>query len=258
LRDPKDAPPEIKWPSNDTWEFGEEPDLIINAPAATIAAVGPDQYPSPSVPSGMTEDRYIKWMQILPGDTKAVHHVLVFAHQKDSALAPLVGDGARGRNANADNPGAANPDSARASAGGEQVAMLAEYARGNNGDIFEDGEAKLLEAGATISFEFHYHPNGEKATVDNTKVGIKFFPKGFVPKHLISTRGISSSESLAIAPGDPNSRSDAYFVLAQPARLLSFQPHMHYRGHRMTLEAIPPSGSAGVPERDRAPHDGVS
>jgi hypothetical protein len=48
--------------------------------------------------------------------------------------------------------------------------------------------------------------------------------------------------SLAIAPGDPNSRSDAYFTLTQPSRLVSFQPHMHYRGKRMTLEAIPPSG----------------
>jgi len=240
--DPKDAPADIKWPSNDAWEFGE-PDLIIKAPTANIAALGPDQYPTPSVPSGMTEDRYIQWMQVLPGDTKVVHHVLVMAHQKDSALAPLVGDTARGRNANNDNPGAANPNAARATQGGEQVAMLAEYARGNNGDIFEDGQGKLLQAGATISFEFHYHPNGESPAVDNTRVGIKFFPKGYVPKHLISTRGISSSEALAIAPGDPNSRSDAYFVLAEPARLLSFQPHMHYRGHRMTLEAIPPSGT---------------
>ena len=239
--DVKDAPPDIKWPSNDTWEFGE-PDLVINAPTANIPALGPDAYPSPSVPSGMTEDRYIKWMQVIPGDAKVVHHVLVFAHQEQSALAPLVGE-QRARGANA-NPGAANADSGRASAGGEQVAMLAEYARGNDGDIFDDGEAKLLQAGATISFEFHYHPNGEKAAVDNTKVGIKFFPKGYVPKHLISTRGISSQESLAIAPNDPNSRSDAYFVLAQAARLVSFQPHMHYRGHRMTLEAILPSGQA--------------
>jgi mono/diheme cytochrome c family protein len=235
--DPKDAPPDVKWPADNTWEFGE-PDLVINAPTAHIPALGADQYPTPSVPSGMTEDRYIKWMQVIPGDAKVVHHVLVMAHQKDSALAPLVGD-ARTRN---DNPGAANPNSGRASVAGESVAMLAEYARGNDGDIFDEGQGKLLQAGATISFEFHYHPNGESAATDNTKVGIKFFPKGYVPKHLISTRGISSQEALAIAPGDANSRSDAYFQLAQPARLVSFQPHMHYRGKRMTLEAILPTG----------------
>ena len=30
----------------------------------------------------MTEDRYIQWMQVIPGDAKVVHHVLVMAHQK--------------------------------------------------------------------------------------------------------------------------------------------------------------------------------
>ena len=211
---------------------------MIHAPTANIAAIGPDQYPHPEVPSGMTEDRYIQWMQVLPGDTKVVHHVLVSAHQKDSALGPLVG-AQRGDDAVAGGNGG---NAARRPTSGESVSMLAEYARGNDGDIFEDGQAKLLQAGATISFEFHYHPNGEKAAVDNTRVGIKFFPKGYVPKHLVSTRGISSSEALAIAPGDANSRSDAYFVLAEAARLVSFQPHMHYRGKRQTLEAILPSG----------------
>jgi hypothetical protein len=79
---------------------------------------------------------------------------------------------------------------------------------------------------------------------DKSKVGIKFFPKGYKPKHLITTMPIYSM-SLMIPPGDPNARSDAYFYLSQPARIVSFQPHMHYRGKRMTLEAIPPSG---VPE----------
>src|SRR5436309_8871163 len=32
--DPKDAPPAVKWPADNTWQFGEEPDLIVNAPPA--------------------------------------------------------------------------------------------------------------------------------------------------------------------------------------------------------------------------------
>jgi hypothetical protein len=130
----------------------------------------------------------------------------------------------------------------RSGAGGEPVAMLTEYARGNDGDIFDGDVSKLLEAGAVIRFQQHLHPNGEQAFVEHTKVGIKFFPRGYTPKHLIVSHGISSRTSLAVPPMDPNARSDAYFTLAQPARLVSFQPHMHYRGHRMTLEAIMPNG----------------
>ena len=229
--DPKDAAPAVQWPDNNTWQFGEEPDLVIHAPTANIAAIGPDQYPAPEVPSGMTEDRYIKWIQVLPGETRVVHHTLVFAHQPAQANGAVLGD-----DANRNNGGGRN------AIGNEQVALLSEYARGNDGDIFDENEAKLLQAGAVISFQFHYHPNGESAAVDNTRVGIKFFPKGFVPKHLVSTRAISSQEAVKIAPGDPASRSDSYFTLEEPARLVSFQPHMHYRGTRQTFEAILPSG----------------
>ena len=121
--------------------------------------------------------------------------------------------------------------------------MLTEYARGNDGDVFQDGDAKLLARDVTIRFQIHYHPNGEKPVIgDQATVGIKFWPAGYQPKHVIQTRNIQNMASLAIAPGDPNSRSDAYFTLTQPSRLVSFQPHMHYRGKRMTLEAIPPNG----------------
>ncbi len=173
-------------------------------------------YPEPEVPSGMTEDRYIKWIQVLPGDTKVTHHVLVFA--LDSTLAPVAAsDGV--------------------------PTMLTEYARGNDGDIFQDGDAKLLARDVTIRFQIHYHPNGETPVIgDQATVGIKFWPAGYQPKHVIQTRNIQNMASLAIAPGDPNSRSDAYFTLTQPSRIVSFQPHMHYRGKRMTLEAIPPNG----------------
>ena len=238
--DMKDAPAPITWTDDNAWQFGEEPDLVIHAPTANIPALGPDQYPTPSVPSGMTEDRYIKWIQVLPGARTIDHHILVFAHQPESA----AGVSSFGNNArNNDNAaGAANAAAAggRQAIAGEKITRLAEYARGNDGDIYDENTGLLLQAGAVISFEFHYHPNGESPAVDNTLVGIKFFPKGFTPKHLVSTRGISGGP-LAIPPNEVF-RSDSWFTLEQPARLVSYQPHGHYRLTHMTLEAIPPSG----------------
>jgi hypothetical protein len=188
----------------------------------------------------MTEDRYIKWIQVLPGARTIDHHILVFAHQPQSA----AGATSVNRNGGGNN----NPDAAAGAAnfsrnnviGSEKVTRLAEYARGNDGDIYDDNEGLLLQAGAVISFEFHYHPNGESPAVDNSIVGIKFFPKGYQPKHLVSTRGISGGP-LAIPPNEVY-RSDSWFTLDQPARLVSFQPHGHYRLTHMTLEAIPPNG----------------
>jgi hypothetical protein len=167
-----------------------------------------------------------------------VHHTLVFAVQdKPSNGMPQI-------------PGLPNLGAGSVRAltrqenGGARIvtSMLTEYARGNDGDIFDDGQAKMLAAGSSLRWQFHYHPNGKQQVVDRTRVGIKFWPKGWQPKHLISTMALASPETLAIAPGDPASRSDSYFPLAAPARLLSYQPHMHYRGKRMVLEAILPTG----------------
>jgi len=220
---PADAPAPRVFPPANSWVFGEEPDLVVTSSGFNVPALAADQYPKIDVPTGLTEDRYIKWMQVIPEDPKVLHHVLIYALQSEAATGAVLGE-------------------QRRSPGSRGNSLLTEYARGNDGDIFTDGTAKLLKAGSKLRFSFHYHPNGEKPVNEHAKIGFKFFPKGYTPKYLISTRGISSPTELAIPPGDPNARSDAYFRLDEPARLVSFQPHMHYRGKRMTLEAILPSG----------------
>ncbi|HKT82170.1 MAG TPA: cytochrome c [Vicinamibacterales bacterium] len=234
--DMKDAPPPIVFPPANSWVFGEPPDLIVTSSGYDVPRSGPDLYPSVTVPSGLTEDRYIKWMQIMPENPKVVHHVLVYTIQDMQSVGQVV-------RAAGSNRGGRNNNQAAAGSGQPTTSLLIEYARGNDGDIFKEGSAKMLQAGSQIRFSFHYHPNGETAVPnEKTKIGIKFFPKGYTPKHLIVTNGISSQETLVIPPGEANARSDAFFRLDQPARLVSFQPHMHYRGKRQTLEAILPNG----------------
>jgi len=221
---PSDAPPPRAFPPANSWVFGEEPDLVVASSGFIVPAVAADQYPKIDVPTGLTEDRYIKWMQVIPEDPKVLHHVLIYALQGEPATGAVLGE------------------QRRSTSGARPNSLLTEYARGNDGDIFTDGTAKLLKAGSKLRFSFHYHPNGEKAVNEHAKIGFKFFPKGYTPKYLISTKGISSPTTLAIPPGEANARSDAYFRLEEPARLVSFQPHMHYRGKRQTLEAILPNG----------------
>jgi hypothetical protein len=223
--DPKDAPPPKQFLPANSWMFGEEPDLVVTSSGFNVPAVAADQYPKIDVPTGLTEDRYIKWMQVIPEDPTVLHHVLIYAIQGEPAGGGILGEQRRG-----------------ILSGSRANSLLIEHARGNDGDIFTDGTAKLLKAGSKLRFSFHYHPNGVKAVNEKAKIGFKFFPKGYTPKYLISTKGISSPGTLAIPPGEPNARSDAYFRLEEAARLISFQPHMHYRGKRMTLEAIMPTG----------------
>ena len=77
--DPADAPAPRVFPPANSWVFGEEPDLVVNSSGFNVPAVAADQYPKIDVPTGLTEDRYIKWMQVIPEDPKVLHHVLIFS-----------------------------------------------------------------------------------------------------------------------------------------------------------------------------------
>ena len=266
---PADAPPPMKFSDENVWYNGEEPDLIVSAtPTEVDANVGDLNVRSGPFDTGLTEDRYIKWIQVIPGDATVVHHALVNAQQSGGTTAANVQE----ETVDTRRLGFRSP------AG--YSSMLIEYVRGNNVDIFDEDASKIVRKDAKITFSFHYHGNGKATAKDASKLGIKFFPRGVKPKHLIVTHPLNYRPGVIIPPHDPNARSDAYFTLGAPTRLISFQPHMHYRGRRMVLEAITPDGRqqiltdvprftwiwqvtypvqapAGVSERDDPPHDRV-
>jgi len=207
---PADMPAPKVFDDSGRWHIGK-PDLIVTMPVeATIAPAGPDWWANYLANSGLTEDRYIKAVEAKPGQGAAAR---VVHHEVASLVFP---DGSGG--------------------GG----TLVEYAVGKNGDIFPDGAGKLMKAGAQVRFNMHYHSVGEEIT-DRSQVGFVFYPKGYVPKHVINTVLAPNADDLDIPAGADNVRSDAYYKMDRPARLVGFMPHMHNRGKRQCLEAIYPT-----------------
>ena len=200
-----------------------KPDLIVTATPYTVKPEQPDQWLDFYVDSGLKEDRYIKEIEGMPSypdGFRVVHH----AHQY---LIPSGAEGGEGM-------------------GGEQT--LNEYAVGKNADMFPDGSGRLIKAGTKIHFNIHYHAIG-KEVHDAFKLGLVFYPKGVVPKHIEITQTIGSNpETLDIPPGADNVRSDAYHRFATPVKLTAFQPHMHNRGKRECLEALYPDGRSEMLE----------
>ena len=207
---PADLPPARHFEDADVWHIGK-PDLIVSMPVAyTVKPANSDWWGDFIADSGLTEDRYIKAVETrpsAPGGRRVVHH----------AVTSLVYD---------DGP-----------AGG---GTLNEYAVGKYGDIYPEGAGKLIKAGAKIRFNMHYHAVGEPIT-DRTSVAFVFYPKDYVPKHVMTTVLSPNNDDLDIPAGADNVRSDAYFKLDRPARLTGYQPHMHNRGKAQCLEAIYPN-----------------
>jgi hypothetical protein len=208
MGDPADMPAPRAFPNEtDRWHIGQ-PDLVVTMPAAhVVPADGADWWGYYMADLPLTEDRYIKAIEVKPGNHKVVHH----------GNAWVVQDG--------------EPDNAGT--------PLEQYSVGKHGDIYPDGTGKLLKAGGRISFHLHYHSIGEELR-DQTSVGFVFYPKGYVPTHALRSEALANHADLDIPAGADDVRHDSYSKLEKPARFLAYGPHMHNRGKKNCVELIYP------------------
>jgi hypothetical protein len=205
---PKDLPPPVTFPPDSEWFIGK-PDLLVATDDFTMYPNGPDWWIDQFAETRLTEDRWIKAMEIKPSNPKIVHHAVVLVIEPD----PPPGTPATG-------------------------VQLHEYAVGKYGDIFAENTGRLLKAGTRLRFDMHYFAIGSEQH-NRTTIAFKFYPKGEVPKYPVRSYAIRNlpNDELEIPPNTVV-RTDGYFRLPRNARIDAFQPHMHMRGRGMTLEAI--------------------
>jgi hypothetical protein len=211
-------PPPRHFEPADKWHIGQ-PDLIVELPEdRVVPATAPDRWLDILVDPGLKEDRYIQAIETKPTKgAKVVHHVVTSMKNEDgSDPTDDAGDVVQG-------------------------IFLNEYALGKNGDVFPEGAGRLIKAGTKINFNVHLHAIGQE-TRANAALGLKFYPKGYVPKYIETTRVTGETKELDIPPNTDNVRSDGYTTLTKPARVLSYQPHLHNRGKASCMEAIYPGG----------------
>src|SRR5712691_3566336 len=196
---PADLPPPRQFAAAETWLIGQ-PDVIVSLPKDYIVpAKAPDRWPDILVDPRLTEDRYIKGVQIIPTKGFTVIH-----HIRTSIVEPTDTTLGSGKLDDADVPLEV----------GEQGVFLNEYAIGKQGDVFPDGSGRLIKAGTKINFQLHVHPNGTE-TPTNVALGLKFYPRGYVPRHVISSTTVSAPQ-VDIRPHADNVRSDGYLTLKKP------------------------------------------
>ena len=206
---PADLPKPLTFLSDKQWFIGT-PDLVATTDKDfTMYPHGPDWWLDQYGEIQLTEDRWIKAMEVKPSNPKVVHHSVVYAIEPDAP------------------PG--TPESG---------VQLTEYAVGKYGDIFNDNTGRLLKKGTRLRFDMHYFATGKEERNGMT-IAFKFYPIGFVPKYKVRSIAIRNTpnDELEIPPNSVV-RTDGYFRLTNNARIDSFQPHMHMRGRGMTVESI--------------------
>jgi len=231
MGDPAHMPPPVRWPDDATWNFESlfgPPDLVIRSPAYTQKGDAQDAWYKPVVPTGLTEPRWVRAIEIRPATVKGrriTHHALARLQQEEP------------------REQSSNEEDAEIGAG-----LFMEWAVGKQGEIMRPGSGKLMLPGSRIIFDIHYHAVGEDIT-DSVELGIYFYPKGQEPGHR-QVLGLfhainGGSRGLDIPPNTVTTHQGV-FVMKKAGRIENFQPHMHLRGRGMMMEAILPNGTTQV------------
>jgi peroxiredoxin/mono/diheme cytochrome c family protein len=196
----------------DGWNIGK-PDAVyeFSKPVA-VNANGTMPYQNVIVETKLTEDKWVKALEVRPSAPQVVHHVLVFA------ILP-------GEPENVED---------------ERADFFAAYVPGQSNVSYPDGLAKRLPKGTKLRFQMHYTPNGT-ATQDSTKLGVIFAEKA--PINEIHVLGIANTK-INIKAGQERHPEYATFKVPQNATLLALMPHMHLRGAGFRYEITAPKGEA--------------
>jgi len=224
--DPRDAPAPKQWVEG--WNI-EQPDRVIEMPKPVeIPARGDVEYTYQIIPTGFTQDTWVRMSEIRPSSRQHVHHAVVYIRPPDSTWL---------RNAPRNTPFTASSlrdPHLQHEAHWTDSDMLLVYAPGSAPDQWPEDMAKLIPAGSDLVLQMHYTTNG-RAARDQTSVGM-VLTKAQPPKRVLTLQ--LTNDHFEIPPGAEDYRVEAWGTLPNDATLLSFFPHTHLRGKRFEYNII--------------------
>jgi Ca2+-binding EF-hand superfamily protein/mono/diheme cytochrome c family protein len=212
--DVADAPKPRVFPSE--WSIGKPDAIIAAAKPISIKAEGTMPYQHVTVTTDFPEDRWVRGYEILPTAREVVHHVIVSVHEKGSKVRGGGEEGSQG--------------------------YWAAYVPGNTKQVYPEGFARKLPAGATVSFQIHYTPNG-KAVEDTMRMGLLFAKEP--PKYVIHTTALPNAR-ISIPPGEASHVEVAQRTLPTDVNVMAWMAHMHVRGKAFKFEVTLPGGKTEV------------
>jgi hypothetical protein len=223
--DPKDMPAPKQWSDGQGWNFAaafgqKEPDLIIKSYDFTMPAVSQDVWDKRVTPSGITEPRWVRAIEIRPDTLKGrkiTHHAIAYLEQTEPGVSTGFG----------------------------LPTPFMEWAVGKQGEMMRPDTGKLLLPGSKFHWDIHYSQAGEEIS-SKVEMGIYFYPKGQEPKFRTTLSLVPAAlGTLDIRP-NTIAVEEGFTTLREAARIESFQAHMHLRGKAMMLEALLPTGQKQV------------
>jgi hypothetical protein len=204
-------------------------DLTLTIPAYTVSTTATDMYRAFAIPTGLTEDVYVTDIEVVPGNTAAVHHVQVF---HDGSGIPATLD--------AQDPGPGY--TSFWGTGSDQAQFISGWVPGQSARHYPPGMGFLLPAGADVVIQIHY-PVSANGQVDQTKVNIKYTTEPLRQLYIspvLNHEGLN--EGPLVIPPDQLTEFTADLPIGVDLTMLEVCAHMHLLGKSIKAWATAPNG----------------
>ncbi len=204
------------------------PNLKVQMPVYTSKATSSkDDYICVSIPSGLTKDRKIKAVEVIPGNRQIVHHTLVFIDPTGQYVGDTVGG-------DCGSPSTGN--------------MVTGYAPGGQPTLFPNGgnfkTGMTLPAGSNVILAMHY-PEGSAGQKDSTAVHFYFYDENETGVREIQTAPLLENWNFCVNANAVKTVTDWFpsssTGIPADVSLLSIFPHCHLLGKSMESYAIGPN-----------------
>mgnify|MGYP006162986973 CR=1 FL=1 len=194
------------------------PDLELQIPTYTSTATSnSDDYVCFSIPTGLTQNRKIRAIEVIPGNLQTVHHVLV-------AIDLFFN----------------NSIVTTSNCMGPQGNMIYGYAPGSSPLIYpidtNNSFGVVLPANSSVTLAMHY-PEGSFGQLDSTKVKFYFYPQNTVIRE-ITTDFLIQNFFFTLPANYITQVSESFGPTIQDYSFMSVFPHMHLLGKDLECFAV--------------------
>ena len=223
-----DLPPQPKFVEG--WRLGK-PDLILTATKPlTLSPQGTDTYWNFIFPVPIQETKWVKAVEIRPGDKRYVHHANILVDRAGASRSresePGVGFG--GMEIRIESQ-VFDPDS-----------HLLFWKPGTVPYVEPEGMALRLDKGTDLILNTHLQPSG-KAEVIQPSIGLYFTPHAATKLPMLLQ--LENDVKLDIPAGEKNFLVTDDFVLPVDVDLMAIYPHAHYLGKDIQAFVTLPGGN---------------
>jgi len=226
--EPSDLPPAPKFVAG--WQLGQ-PDQVIKAEKPfVLPASGSDMYWNFIFRTPVDRTRWLKAIEIRPGDKRVVHHANLLVDRAQTARRQEAQPGA----------GFAGMEIKIASETFDPDSHFFFWKPGTVPLPEPDGMSLRLDKDTDLVLNIHLQPSGKQEAIQPS-LGL-YFTEQPATLHPVLLQ-LENDRLLDIPPGDKNFLVIDDFILPIDVDLLAIYPHAHYLGREMQALATLPDGS---------------